>query len=734
MGQQDGLMWEATQLLLHPESENEQRAQAVQAIAELSNHADASETLRCTEAIVQQLEVGCFHFWVAALWELVHSKPDTTRWRDDFLDYSEGTFNAALRYYSALERYGNAVNATPQECPNDVWNIELHKDVDGYLAWRSLGKLFPTVINVCSYDKEARRDALSRTSMRDDVRKLQGASSDIHHLHTFLEMMNEETLIVLHPQRRQGFEVVVHGICHMQELQPVLEATLHGDPNGGWLDAPRQSQAVLDCFQGKGPMQTDLVTTNNWSYFSWPALCEDGRVLGRTHLEVNILDQDVPVQSVLHDVDAPESFGGEHQERALEQPLLETLEHDIAPNRFWVETNSTPHDFLPFDGKRVVLMTNPISRVQWRAFRSYPYLAGEMEVKRIFTPEEVESWLERLLEHKSTVEYTQHNAEAYVNHGNAIGSYVRETQLACLRRGWSLGQLSNSAECAYRTGLALLVVLQQTEQIEEFVEHARSWLKLLDDWFPSSIKERIEARNNVVGRAFNMDLLSFAEEVFDTCLAKEFMEDVANRSVVVHTINIGVQLLKYVGREDKALGLLERTVPLAQSLEPLEYIRQLSMSVEELMKGDVDDLTEAIGRCNQILSLLMEDLEFPHPSIGLALFRASQCCARVGMLDQAAHCFGVAQSHFDNTVYVPDGDGLQILIKEMQSYTGAGFPQHALFLARKAQALAADILETGHHIQSDLVDCVSTLEERIQLYREEGKFVYDAWPPVGEEA
>ncbi|TNE49476.1 MAG: hypothetical protein EP343_11525 [Deltaproteobacteria bacterium] len=730
MGQQDGLMWEATQLLLHPESENEQRTQVVQKIAELSHHADASETLRCVEAIVQQLTVGCFHDWVAALWELVHSRPEATSWRDDFLDYSEGTFNAALRYYSALKRHGDTVSATPQECPNKVWNIELHRDVDGYLAWRSLGKLFPTVINVCSYDKEARRDALSRRSMRDAVQELQGVFPDIHHLHTFLEMMNEETLIVLHPQRQQGFEVVVSGICHMQEFQPILEATLHGDPDEGWLDAPRQSQAVLDCFQGKGPMQTDLVTTNSWSYFSWPALCEDGRVLGKTHLEVNILDQDVPVHSVLRDVDAPESFGGEHQERASEQPLLHTPEHDIAPNRFWVESNSTPHDFLSFDGKRVVLITNPISSVQWRAFRSYPYLAGEMEVKRIFTQEEVNAWLEQLLERKSSVEYTQHNAQAYVNFGNAIGTYVRETQLACLRRGWSLGQLSNSAECVYDTGLALLLVLEQTQQTEAFVEHARSWLKLLDDWFPSSIKERMEARNNVVGRAFNMDLFSFAEEVFDSCLADEFMEDEVNRSIVVHTLNIGAQLFKYVGREAEVLPLLERTVNLAQSLGSLEYIRQLSMSVEELMKGDVDALAEAIGRCNQVLSLLMETLEFPHPSIGLALFRASQCCARAGMLEQAAHCFDVAQSHFDNTVYAPDADGLQILIKEMQYYTGQRFPQHALYLAQKAQTVAAEILEANHHIQSDLVNCINTLEERIQLYREEGTFVYDAWPPV----
>jgi len=201
------------------------------------------------------------------------------------------------------------------------------------------------------------------------VTPLVNADQSAMFLHKLLRVIDDERLLVLHPESRQGYECVISGISSNTQLHTLLADALVRDVEpqkkpgllgkffGGkpdqatpqWLPGDRPSANLVAVVRGDGPQQIKDVTTYVWVLHRWRDLNAQGNL---------------PKES--DNVDG------------------------------WLWYHGCPDDFEKFQGYRVVLLSTPEFTRVCNTDREFSRLRAFVSVTRTLPTDEVEDWLGRM--------------------------------------------------------------------------------------------------------------------------------------------------------------------------------------------------------------------------------------------------------------------------------------------------------------------------------------------------
>jgi hypothetical protein len=171
-------------------------------------------------------------------------------------------------------------------------------------------------------------------------------------LHQMLAVLDDEPLLVLHPAQKKGYRVRIEGIASNFDLHTLLGAALIGDPSEGWLEGKAPSPDVIEALQGRAPTEPPQMI-GVFNLVNYTGLGKDGTILKEM------------------------KPGGRWQSD-------------------WIWNEGTPADILPFEGLRVILLTDPPYTRLWNVQRIFDGMIGRLYVDDTLTPEQVQEWLHRL--------------------------------------------------------------------------------------------------------------------------------------------------------------------------------------------------------------------------------------------------------------------------------------------------------------------------------------------------
>jgi hypothetical protein len=250
--------------------------------------------------------------------------------------------------------------------------IDCHVDSEG---WRRLaGKFGPVIfqeqpssvlghmseeffrlglIAHLSRSKSLRAAARSQPKLLEETLKC----DDVAGLHcsflaTMLQVLDNESLLVLHVDQKKGYDVRISGISDNFQLHVLLAGTIIGPPAQGWVEGEAPSRrAVAECRDARIDEHGGDNVTGAFNLFNWTALRPDGS-----------LPQGQGDDSTTH----------------------------------WIWNEGCPAEIVPFEGRRIVLLgPSPFTRY-WRAGRQFGGMSGELAVERSLDVATVNDWLSRL--------------------------------------------------------------------------------------------------------------------------------------------------------------------------------------------------------------------------------------------------------------------------------------------------------------------------------------------------
>lgn len=203
-----------------------------------------------------------------------------------------------------------------------------------------------------SRSKDLRNEAkqqpelLARTLELDEL-----ASTSDSFLASMLQVLDDETIVVIHVAQRRGYEVHIGGLADNFQLHTLLAGALIGPSEDGLLagDAPAE-RALAECRDAPVSDSGGESITGAFNLWNWPALQSDGQL---------------PEEQTEHSDD-------------------------------WIFNEGCPADIASFEGHRIVLLGPPPYQRSWRAGRAFQGMAAELNVERILTDSEVADWIARL--------------------------------------------------------------------------------------------------------------------------------------------------------------------------------------------------------------------------------------------------------------------------------------------------------------------------------------------------
>jgi hypothetical protein len=180
------------------------------------------------------------------------------------------------------------------------------------------------------------------------------ASSHGSFLATILQVLDDESLLILHVEQRKGFAVRIGGISDNFQLHTLLAGAIIGSPAKGWIDGEAPSpRAVAQCRDAPIDQRGGDNVTGSFNLWNWTGLQPDGSL--------------------------PKEGQG----------------MDMAAH--WIWNEGSPADIVPFEGHRIVLLGPPPYPRYWRAGRQFFGMPGELAVERILDTATVNEWLRRLM-------------------------------------------------------------------------------------------------------------------------------------------------------------------------------------------------------------------------------------------------------------------------------------------------------------------------------------------------
>lgn len=262
----------------------------------------------------------------------VHACQDMARHQSDASDPNDGE--------ACVEAYGEQISSQkPAEAQ----------------GWSALAWLCPAANAILMRDVQARERIRSSDSLMAALQAFPLHHPAIECLRRLLQVLEHEELVVLHPALQRGYRVRISGLADNFQLHTLLADALIGDPIAGWLPGERPDPVVVaaakdgPCPRTREENHAFPAAKGAFNMWNWQGLHADGRLPTGTN-----------------------------------------------QTRDWIWNEGTPADIATFEGTRMVLLGPPSYVRSWSAGRTFPDLAGRLEVLEIFTPAQVADWLARL--------------------------------------------------------------------------------------------------------------------------------------------------------------------------------------------------------------------------------------------------------------------------------------------------------------------------------------------------
>src|SRR5262249_45321629 len=148
--------------------------------------------------------------------------------------------------------------------------------------------------------------------LRGTLRSDEVAGSHRSFLATILQVLDEESLLVLHVEQKKGFDVRISGIADNFQLHTLLAGAIIGPPPKGWVQGEAPSpRAVAESRDGPIDPRGGDAVAGAFNLCNWTALQPDGSL--------------------------PKGQG-----------------KDAAAH--WIWNEGCPADIVPFEGRRIVLL------------------------------------------------------------------------------------------------------------------------------------------------------------------------------------------------------------------------------------------------------------------------------------------------------------------------------------------------------------------------------------------
>lgn len=218
------------------------------------------------------------------------------------------------------------------------------------MAWMMLQRLCLGAVAHLSRSPEARRVARSRPQLLEVIEPLEADHADVEWLGRILRVLDDEPLVVIHPEQRRGYRVVISGLADNFQLHTLLADSLIGPVEDGLLSGERpETAAVLAASSGLVDDRI-VLARGHFNLWAWTGLQPDGRL--------------------------PDGINGH--------------EH-------WLWNEAFPCDIPQLDETRIVLLGPPPYERVWRAGRAFVNMAGSVELQEQFTTEATDAWLHRMV-------------------------------------------------------------------------------------------------------------------------------------------------------------------------------------------------------------------------------------------------------------------------------------------------------------------------------------------------
>lgn len=220
--------------------------------------------------------------------------------------------------------------AEPQHIP--AVQAQLSSDAEHELAeaWFTIGEWVPSLLLPLQQAK-ARKALPHRERLTEAAAAAQDHIEAVTWLYGLLQVLDDEPVVVLHPDSGRGFRLTIGGVGDNFQLHTLLAATLIGDPAKGMIPgAPIPPEWVAAATTGDD-------------------LQPHGGIAGRFNL-----------------VDATGK---------------------------WIWNEGRPADIPKLDGVRVIKLEKPPYERSWNLGRAYPLMYPSVTVDAHLTAEEVSGWL-----------------------------------------------------------------------------------------------------------------------------------------------------------------------------------------------------------------------------------------------------------------------------------------------------------------------------------------------------
>jgi hypothetical protein len=204
-------------------------------------------------------------------------------------------------------------------------------------------------------------EKMQRTIARSNVAFMNAlqecpADSTLRCMRVALNLLENEEIIVLHPELQRGYRIRINNLGLNFELHTLLADALIGDPAQGWIPGQKPDPRVVAAAKdGPFPMPGDKKADQfpsakgAFNLWNWRGLQPDGRL--------------------------PAGF---------------------SQSTHWIWNEGQPADIETFEGTRIILLSPPPYNRSWNAGRFFPQIHGELEVLERLPEEQVRAWFTRI--------------------------------------------------------------------------------------------------------------------------------------------------------------------------------------------------------------------------------------------------------------------------------------------------------------------------------------------------
>ncbi len=217
------------------------------------------------------------------------------------------------------------------------------------VAWAAFDLFGMAALAVLSRSPDARRRARARPELARQAQALADLSDRAKFLAEMLRVLDDEELLVLHPEAGRGWKVRIRGASDNFQLHTLLADALIGDPDKGLLPGRPPDPRVVAAARDQPVEPTAALAEGAFNLMNWPALRPD-----------------------------------------------RTLPNEPEGSAHWIWNEGAPADVEKFDGVRVVLLGPPPYHRTWNAGRRFGDMPAELRVVETLTPAAANGWLSRI--------------------------------------------------------------------------------------------------------------------------------------------------------------------------------------------------------------------------------------------------------------------------------------------------------------------------------------------------